>query len=166
MADVVFVCVREDIDRAEALAQMFAEGGCTIHEGGFNSAALCLSGAAVVVWSKLAAKSSGFLCAAERAVAEGKAVFACFSEAPPAIGELPSFDLRNWNGDPKSEDLNLLFFTVDRLAALNRDDLACEDSEGLPLADGWTAALPSTPIREHPKLAPARVVALKAEAVV
>jgi hypothetical protein len=163
MADVVFLCVREDVDRAEALAEMFISGGCTVYEGAFNNAALCLAGAAVVVWSKLAMKSRDFLAAAESAISEGKAVFACFSEAPSSISDIPNFDLSSWNGDATSEALNPLFFTVDRLATLNRDDLAVNDSEGLPMAQGWTAELPSSPI-SAPKLnlAHARVAALEA----
>jgi hypothetical protein len=163
MADVIFVCVREDVDRAEALAEMFISGGCTVHEGAFNNAALCLAGAAVVVWSKLAMKSRDFLAAAESAIAEGKAVFACFSEAPSSVSDIPNFDLSSWNGEANSEHLNPLFFTVDRLAALNRDDLAANDSEGMPMAEGWTAELPSTPISSpRLNLAPARVLALDA----
>jgi len=148
MADVVLLCVREDMDRAEALAQMFAAGGCSVHEGTLNNAALCLSGAAVVVWSKLAMKSRGFLTAAEKAIAEGKAVFAGFADPPAEIDEVPWFDLRAWDGDPKSEMLNGIFFAVDHLATHNRDALAAEDSEGLPLGGGWTADLPTTPLSQ------------------
>jgi hypothetical protein len=162
MADVVFVCVREDMDRAEALAEMFAVGGCSVHEGTLNNAALCMAGAAVVVWSKLAQKSKSFLLAAEAAIEEGKAVFVCFTEPPPGIDDVPWFDLQNWNGDAKSELLNPLFFAVDHLATRNRDDLAAEDSEGLSFAEGWTADLPTTPLSQTPPAVP-RLVNLEAE---
>ena len=148
MADVVFVCVSDDMERAEALAEMFSSGGCSVHEGTLNNAALCLSGAAIVVWSPLAMKSKGFLTAAERAIEEGKAVFVCFCDPPAQIADVPCFDLRAWDGDPKHQMLDSLFFTVDRFAASNRDDLAVEDSEGLPLAEGWTADLPGTPLSQ------------------
>jgi len=165
MADVVFVCVDVDVDRAEALAEMFAAGGLSVHQGKFTNAALCLAGAAVVVWSKLAMKSRGFIAAAERAIAEGKAVFACFNPAPSAIEEIPNFDLGDWNGDPESEALNNLFFAVDRLAMTNRDHLAVEDSEGLPMAEGWTAALPLTPLaHDQPRLRPTHIVAVDFDA--
>ncbi|MFT3729482.1 MAG: hypothetical protein QM759_16785 [Terricaulis sp.] len=162
MADVVFVCVRDDMDRAEALAEMFAAGGCSVHEGTLNNAALCLAGAAVVVWSKLATKSKSFLSAAEKAIEEGKAVFVCFSEPPQGIDEVPWFDLREWDGDAKSELLNPLFFAVDHLASHNRDDLAAEDAVGLPMAEGWTADLPSTPLTDAKPPAP-RLLSLEPE---
>lgn len=162
MADVVFVCVREDMDRAEALAEMFASGGCTVHEGTLNNAAMCLAGAAVVVWSKLALKSKSFVATAEKAIEEGKAVFVCFAEPPPGIEDLPCFDLREWDGEPKSEALNPVFFAVDHLATHNRDQLAAEDSEGLSYAEGWTADLPSTPLSDAKPPAP-RLLSLEAE---
>ena len=166
MADVVFVVVREDMDRAEALAEIFAAGGCTVHEGTLNNAALCLAGAAIVIWSKLAAKSKGFVAAAERAIEEGKAVFVCFTDPPAGLEDVPSFDLRNWDGEAKSELLNSLFFAVDHLAAHNRDDLAVEDSESLPLGRGWTVDLPNTPLaRQQPAPRLVSVEAADAEAV-
>lgn len=162
MADVVFVCVREDMDRAEALAEMFVAGKCSVHEGTLNRAALCLAGAAVVVWSKLAQKSRGFLNAAEAAIEEGKAVFVCFSDPPIGIDDVPWFDLRDWNGDAKSEVLNPLFFAVDHLATHNRDDLAVEDSEGIAHAEGWIADLPTVPLSQVQPVVP-RLVNLEAE---
>jgi hypothetical protein len=162
MADIVFVCVREDIECAGVLAQMFSDGGCSVHQGAFSSAALCLAGAAVVVWSKASMKSRSFLAAAERSIAEGKAVFVCFSEPPAAVAEIPSFDLRDWKGDPNSRRLDGIFFTVDRLVTLNRDDLAASDSQGAPLADGWTADLPVTPLSHAQPPAP-RLVAVDGE---
>jgi hypothetical protein len=146
MADVLFVFVREDAKRAQALAALFAAADHEIGDGPVDNAAIELCGAAVVLWSRAAITSKPFMAAAQRALDSGKGVVASLGQPPPAwvVGNAPTYDLSQWAGDPEDEALDALFMAVDYRVTCNRDDIA----GAAPLADhlsGWTADLPSSP---------------------
>jgi hypothetical protein len=146
MADVLFVFVREDAKRAQALAALFAAADHEIGDGPVDNAAIELCGAGVVVWSRAAITSKPFLAGAQRVLDAGKGVVASLGQPPPAwvVGNAPTYDLSQWNGDPEDETLDALFMAVDYRVTCNRDELA----GAAPLADhlaGWTSDLPSSP---------------------
>src|SRR6185369_3162411 len=111
MADVLFVFVREDAQRAQALAALFAAADHEIGDGPIDNAAIELCGASVVIWSRSAVTSKAFLAAAQRVLDSGKGVVASLGQPPPAwvVGNAPTYDLSQWNGDPEDEALDALF---------------------------------------------------------
>jgi len=146
MADVLFVFVREDAKRAQALAALFAAADHEIGDGPVDNATIELCGAGVVLWSRSAITSKSFLAAAQRVLDSGKGVVASLGQPPPTwvVGNAPTYDLSQWSGDPEDETLDPLFMAVDYRVTCNRDDLA----SAAPLAEhlaGWTADLPSSP---------------------
>jgi hypothetical protein len=56
MANVLFIAVREDIDRAETLADMFEMAGIGVISP-FNGESLEACDAAILVWSRAASRS-------------------------------------------------------------------------------------------------------------
>lgn len=122
MADVLIVCVREDEPQAKALAEMFEAAGFTIGGAPSSDGALRSSGAGVVVWSHASIRSRPFLDAAQRVINADKAVVASLIEPPPpsSVGNSPTFDLADWNGDPNDPSLDPLFFAVDRMVNSQR----------------------------------------------
>lgn len=149
MADVLMICVRQDVPRAEALAEMFDAAGFSIGDNVQDDAALARCGAAVVVWSRIASHSQGFLSAVSRAMKAGKAVFAIGPGALPPGDAPPSrvFDLADWEGEGDDAILDSLFFTIDRLVMLARAEQAEVDlAEGdapEAVAASWLAELPA-----------------------
>jgi len=146
MADVLFVFVREDTQRAQALAALFAAANHDIGDSAVDNAALELCGASVVLWSRFAIASKSFLAAAQRVLDSGKGVVASLGQPPPAwvVGHAPIYDLSQWNVDPEHDVLDPLFMAVDYRVTANRDELAGVE----PLEDhlaGWTADLPMSP---------------------
>jgi hypothetical protein len=146
MADVHFVFVREDSERAQALAALFAAANHDIGDGPVDNAALELCGAGIVLWSRFAISSKAFLAAAQRVLASGKGVVASLGQPPPAwvVGHAPIYDLSQWNGDPDDEALDELFMAVDYRVNANRDELAGDQPLKTHLA-GWIADLPTSP---------------------
>ncbi|MBS0384959.1 MAG: hypothetical protein JSS00_06385 [Proteobacteria bacterium] len=146
MADVLFVFVREDAARAQALAALFAAAGHEIGDGLIDNAALELCGAGVVLWSRAAINSQAFLATAQRVLDSGKGVVASLGQPPPAwvVGHAPTYDLSQWRGDPGEDLLDALFMAVDYRVTANRDDLAADEDLAPHLA-GWTADLPTAP---------------------
>src|SRR5690349_10874916 len=122
MADVLIVCVREDEPQAKTLAEMFEAAGITIGGAPSSDGALRSSGAGVVVWSHAPIRSRTFLDAAQRVINADKAVVASLIEPPPpsSVGNSPTFDLADWNGDPNDPSLDPLFFAVDRMVNSQR----------------------------------------------
>src|SRR5215467_8273947 len=122
MADVLIVCVREDEPQAKALAEMFEAAGFSIGGAPSSDGALRSSGAGVVVWSHASIRSRPFLDAAQRVINADKAVVASLIEPPPpsSVGNSPTFDLADWNGDPNDPSLDPLFFAVDRMVNSQR----------------------------------------------
>ena len=160
MADVLFVFVREDMQRAQALAALFAAADHEIGDGPVDSAALELCGAGVVLWSRYAIASKSFLAAAQRVLDSGKGVVASLGPPPPAwvVGHAPIYDLSQWDGDPDHDLLDPLFMAVDYRANANRDELAGDQPLDAHLA-GWTADLPMSPLGlDAPHAAPAREI--------
>ncbi len=145
MADVFFICVREDLAAAEALAEMFADAGFSV--GGAPSAfSREPSGAGIVLWSPASCWSSAFMGAAHRALQAGAAVIATLSETapPPAFSQdAPVFDLSAWDGDIDDPALNPLFFAIDHMAGKAREEAAETLLRDYGLGEGWTAPLPS-----------------------
>jgi hypothetical protein len=119
MTDVCFICVREDVPHAEALAAVFDEAGFSIGGAPQDDADLAAAGAIVVVVSRASAHSERFTDAAQRALDVGKAVIASFVSTPPrAVGASPIFDLTNWTGDADDRTIDPLFGAVDHLVSL------------------------------------------------
>ncbi|MFZ2031002.1 MAG: hypothetical protein WAU68_11880 [Vitreimonas sp.] len=146
MADVLFVFVREDAARAQALAALFAAADHEIGDGPIDNAALELCGAGVVLWSRAAVASKSFLAAAQRVLDAGKGVVASLGQPPPAwvVGNAPIFDLSRWTGDGDDEILDPMFMAVDYRVNTNRDELASDQPLEGNLT-GWIADLPTSP---------------------
>ena len=136
MADVLIVCVREDEPQAKALAEMFEAAGFTIGGAPSSDGALRSSGAGVVVWSHASIRSRPFLDAAQRVINADKAVVASLIEPPPpsSVGNSPTFDLADWNGDPNDPSLDPLFFAVDRMVNSQRAAAGAVTEEEAPPA--------------------------------
>ncbi len=132
MSDVLFVCVREDVPEAEALAEVFESAGFSVDD--FSEESLGDCGACVVVWSAAAQESTRFHEAFRRAVDGGKAVIAGLL-SPIAITGAPAFDLSLWNGDPDDNALDMLFETVDRMATA---EAAVGDETPIELPEAFT----------------------------
>lgn len=148
MADVLMICVRQDVPRAEALAEMFDAAGFSVGDDVHDQAAFARCGAAVVVWSRIASHSQGFLSAVSRAMKAGKAVFAIGSGALPPGDAPPArvFDLADWQGESDDAILDSLFFTIDRLVMIARAEQAEADlaqGDTPKAAASWLADLPA-----------------------
>ncbi|MGE0743097.1 MAG: hypothetical protein AB7O98_17300 [Hyphomonadaceae bacterium] len=114
MADVLLVCVRDDMARAEVLAEIFEDAGFSTAGAPFDEAALEACAASVVVVSEAALASPGFVAVAERAIESGTALIACLCDAPLShIGDAPVFDLSRWRGEATSGVLDPLYRSVD-----------------------------------------------------
>jgi hypothetical protein len=103
MADVLMVCVRQDVVRAKALAEMFLSAGFSIGDSHASDAALRSSAAAILVWSHASVRSASFRDASRRAIRTGKALIVNLispSSRPARIGCSPIFDLSRWGGAP------------------------------------------------------------------
>jgi hypothetical protein len=102
MADILFVCVRKDLARADALAERLRSLGYSIGEVAAGDAGLARSAAGVLLWSHAARLSPPFRETAHRLIKADRAVFASLIRfpSPSALGGSSSFDLSAWNGDP------------------------------------------------------------------
>jgi hypothetical protein len=106
MADLVFVCVREDVAYAEALAEMFDAEGFSIGARAGDAAAV-----RVLLWSPEACQSRAFHRAATAALAVGPVLVASVGTTPAApegVEAVNVFDLLDWDGDPESRALTPL----------------------------------------------------------
>lgn len=119
MSDVVMVCVRDDIERAEGLAAMFEDFGFSVSDA-TDDDALGACGASVVIWSDAAKTSLELAAVVERAIATRKAVVLNLSSTLAPDGARFVFDLTAWTGDPDDEALDPLFFTLDRMVIAGR----------------------------------------------
>lgn len=131
MASVLFIAVREDIERAETLADMFEMSGVSVISP-FNEQTLEACDAAILVWSRASARSTAFLNAADRALACGKVVSACLAGAPSSVLDGPmAFDLAKWRGAPDSDVLDDFFYAAyAKLMALQQSTTAQADLDG------------------------------------
>lgn len=141
MADVVLMCVREDIERAEALAETFDAFGFSVSDKA-DDESLRDCAAGVVVWSDAALASSVFVAAAQRAMETRKGVVLSLSRAEPPEGARFCFDLTEWNGDPDDESLDHLFFTLDRMVIAARQ---AKPAEKGPVQKFEPVAAPMSP---------------------
>jgi hypothetical protein len=116
MADVLFVCVRADIERAEALADMFEAAGFSVDGAPSDDADVKGASAAIILWSRSSLRSREFLTTAQRYIDAGNALIACLSDPPPVadVNGAQVFDLSAWNGDPDDALIDPLFRAVDR----------------------------------------------------
>jgi|CXWL01.1.fsa_nt_gi hypothetical protein len=112
MSDVVFVCVREDVSRAEALAAIFDDAGFSIGDFQADERAY----AHVVLWSEAASRCPAFGDALDRATSTGQAVIATFDKSATQDEE-GAFDLSDWDGGADSELLDPIFDAVERTVA-------------------------------------------------
>ena len=119
MTDVLIISVKDDLDDAEALADMFENAGLTVSGAPADPAEVQESAAAVLVWSRAALQSPGFLRLVRAAGAAGNGVVASLIDCLPPL-RAPAFDLLAWTGDPHDPTLDRLFFAVDRLVATRR----------------------------------------------
>lgn len=141
MTDVLLVCVREDVERANALAEMIEAVGFTTD----NFSDEALDGAAVVlaIWSPAAGASERFREATLRAARAGKALIASFFVLPPPFAKgAPVISLRNWRGDSADATLDPLFLEIDQRirAARNVESAqapAQSHDEDLPAYFAW-----------------------------
>ncbi|MBL8531546.1 MAG: hypothetical protein JNK94_07420 [Hyphomonadaceae bacterium] len=114
MTDIAFICVREDVAEAEALADILDAAGYAVTAEN-NDAALLASTVQLVIWSRAALRSRAFVAAAERAINADAAVVACLDD--PVATDLegtPCFDLRAWDGAPEAAVLDPLLATLDQ----------------------------------------------------
>jgi hypothetical protein len=114
MADVLFVCVRADIERAEMLADAFEAAGFSVDGAPADHADVNDAGAAIIFWSEASLRSREFLATAQRYMVAGNALVVCLNDAPPVtqVDGAPLFDLSDWDGEP--EQLASLLRAVDR----------------------------------------------------
>jgi hypothetical protein len=161
MADVVMVCVREDIERAEALAEMFDDFGFSVSDVA-DDETLRWCGAGVVVWTDAAKASVGLSAAVERVMASGKGVVLNFTNAVAPDGAALCFDMTAWNGDPDDVSLDRLFFALDRMMIVARASRPAgwRPPAAKPIAPASVAQLParSAPAPAFRALATALVV--------
>lgn len=119
MAEVLIVCVSDDLPQAEGLAEMFESAGFSVRDDVFNDLSVARAAAGVLVLSRPAIQSERFRDAAQRVFNASKAVVACLEPAGRLpLGEAPVFDLFGWYGEPKDRVLDPLLFSVERMAAM------------------------------------------------
>lgn len=119
MSDVVMVYVREDIERAEKLAEMFDDFGFTVSCDASDDA-LARCGASIVVWTEAAAAAPALSDTVARAIGSGKAVALKLSSADAPPGAALAYDLTTWSGDPEDPALDAMFFALDRMVVAAR----------------------------------------------
>jgi hypothetical protein len=119
MADVVLMCVRSDIERAEALAEMFDDFGFSVSDC-TDDTTLRGCGAGVVLWSEAARTSAELAAVVARVMATGKGVVLNFTREVAPEGAALCFDLTAWNGDPDDAALDRMFFAMDRMIVAAR----------------------------------------------
>jgi hypothetical protein len=148
MADVLLVCVRHDIERAEALAEMFDDFGFSVSDVADDDT-LRWCGAGVVVWTEAAKASAELGAAVARVMATGKGVVLNFTDTAAPEGAALCFDMTDWNGDPDDASLDRMFFALDRMMIAAR---ASRPADWQPPAEKPVAQLPGArrPARSGP----------------
>ncbi len=154
MSDVFFVCVREDVALAEALAEMFDAAGFSVGSMPENSE-LAQSGAGILIWSRASCDRPSFLATAQLVLNSGKALFVnTGAPLPRVIEETPNFDLSQWKGETQDAALDPLFFAVDQMVAQARDEALTSELSASGLDAGWTAPLPKGRIKPEARVVP------------
>lgn len=119
MSDVVMVYGREDIERAEQLAEMFDDFGFSV-SCDVSDEALARCGAGIVVWTDTAGASPTIAEAVARVIASGKGVVLNFASVAAPAGAAVAYDLSAWGGDPEDPALDAMFFALDRKVVVAR----------------------------------------------
>lgn len=167
MSDVLIVCVRQDVSRAEALASLFDAAGFSISDDPFDVAALKSCGAAVIVWSEASEYSRNFLTAAQRVMDAGKAVIASTVGAPVLDPKqvISVFDISKWDGADDDAALDPLFFAVDHMVMTARDGRVAATLVDKRVPDavvaGWLSEIPATRNGAQPARKPGRESVLR-----
>src|SRR5688572_9613655 len=99
MAEVIIVCVSDDLPQAEGLAEMFELGGFDVRDDVFNDVALMRAAAGVLVLTPAALACERFRDAGQRVVEAGKGVLACLEPTRHCF-DAPAFELFGWYGRP------------------------------------------------------------------
>jgi hypothetical protein len=161
MADVVLVCVRQDIERAEALAEMFDDFGFSVSDVSDDDA-LRWCGAGVVVWTEAAKASAELSAVVTRVMATGNGVLLNFTDTAAPEGAALCFDMTEWNGDPDDASLDRMFYALDRMMIAARASRLADWQPPAeePVAPLHVAQLPgrSAPVPAFRALATALVV--------
>lgn len=156
MSEVILVYVREDGRKAQALADIFDKAGCSISDAYARDDELAGCGAAIALWSAASIRSRVFLTTLQRMLDAKKAVVASLIRPPPRDwltgGQV--FNLSTWRGDKDDPRLDGLFFSVDHRVAAARSRTLTASAKWQASA-GWTAPLPTTPIRRSAPASPA-----------
>jgi len=118
MADLLFVCVHDDLPSAEALADVFEAGGFTISD---SASDIEDAGAVLVLCSAASLSSRVFLDTAARADRLGNAiVINVDGDAPRRINGFKVLDISKWNGEADSDVIDPLFRAVNSLVIASR----------------------------------------------
>jgi hypothetical protein len=160
MSDVLLVYVRDDAERADALADLCEGVGYTVD--GFSDDALSTCAAAIIVWSPAAGASPRFREATTRAVQAGKAIVASFFILPPPFARgAPFANLRGWSGESEHTALDPLFLELDaRVTNAKRAAAPVNRTAAVPAIARF--AMPSIPMNAaalHPSVAALVLVA-------
>jgi hypothetical protein len=132
VADIVFVCVRQDLECAEALANAFENVGFSI-EPCFSEEAMTRSGAGVILISAASARCDAFVETAQAVIESGKAVVVSLVPAKGRADKArQAFDLSEWDGDPDDGALAPIICAIDDLVLAA--DAACALEVDLPYA--------------------------------
>jgi TonB family protein len=111
--------VREDRVFGEGLAASLEGSGLAVvrceNEFDYNNPAPCV----LILWSAVSTRSGTLRDIASRAQREGRLVSAKVDgcEPPPGLAARPPFDLGRWSGDPDDQEVDPVFFAVDRMVA-------------------------------------------------
>lgn len=114
MAEVMIVCVSDDLPQAEGLAEMFELGGFEVRDNVFDDFALARAAAGVLVVTPAALACERFCHAAERVMDMRKAVLACLAPAQHWF-DAPAVELYGWYGIATDPALGPLYHAVDKL---------------------------------------------------
>jgi hypothetical protein len=121
MAEIILVCVSNDLPQAEGLAEMFAGAGYVVRDDVFNDLSVARAAAGVLVLSRAAVACERFRDAAQRLLDADKAVIACLDpDQHGPLGEAPVIDISTWYGEAKDPLLDPLVMAVDRARAAAR----------------------------------------------
>jgi hypothetical protein len=115
MADVLFVCVREDLAIAEVLAGVMDEAGFSIDASAVSEASIANNHSVIALISQAALAEPNFRRAVEYATHAEKAVIASLMGAT----SFASFDLSDWDGEDEAP-LGGLLAAVARAVKLGR----------------------------------------------
>jgi hypothetical protein len=146
MAEIILVCVSNDLPQAEGLAEMFEGAGYVVRDDVFNDVTLARAAAGVLVLSRAAFACERFRDAAQRLLDAEKAVVACLDPGQgDPLGDATRIDLSGWYGQARDPMLDPLLMAVDRARADGRRRARARWRED----EAKTGAPPRTPEVAH-----------------